>query len=161
MNLVASTGHTHTHTTVLGSLDFVRDNPGELVPEKTFTHLHPSWASIIPYLLPPSITIHGIFPVQFTCHSLSQVFFGLPLGLAPSTSYSIHFFTQSLSPFHITQEPRGRASPIFLCMLPVAMAQSSSDGIAIRYAILVLRLTSCFHTMGPLSRVGHSTVWFT
>jgi len=26
-----------------------------------------------------------------------QVFFGLLLGLAPSTSYSIHFFTQSLS----------------------------------------------------------------
>jgi len=25
-----------------------------------------------------------------------QVFFGLPLGLAPSTSYSIHFFTQSV-----------------------------------------------------------------
>ena len=30
-----------------------------------------------------------------------QVFFGLPLGLAPST-YSIHFFTQSLSSFHST-----------------------------------------------------------
>ena len=28
-----------------------------------------------------------------------QVFFGLPLGLAPSTSYSIHFFTQSLYSF--------------------------------------------------------------
>ena len=28
-----------------------------------------------------------------------QVFFGLPLGLAPSTSYSRHFFTQSLSSF--------------------------------------------------------------
>jgi len=28
-----------------------------------------------------------------------QVFFGLPLGLAPSTLYSIHFFTQSLSSF--------------------------------------------------------------
>jgi len=31
-----------------------------------------------------------------------QVFFGLPLGLAPSTSYSIHFFIQSLSSFHNT-----------------------------------------------------------
>jgi len=28
-----------------------------------------------------------------------QVFFGIPLVLAPSTSYSIHFFTQSLSSF--------------------------------------------------------------
>jgi len=39
------------------------------------------------------------------CQSFStislQVFFGLPLGLAPSTSYSIHFFTQSLSSFHV------------------------------------------------------------
>jgi len=38
------------------------------------------------------------------CESFStlslQVFFGLPLGQAPSTSYSIHFFTQSLSSFH-------------------------------------------------------------
>jgi len=31
-----------------------------------------------------------------------QVFFGLPLGLAPSTSYSIHFFTQSSSSFRNT-----------------------------------------------------------
>jgi len=73
--------HTHTHTTVLW-LDFVWDNPGEPVPEETFTHSHLSWSSIISYLLPPSITIHGILSVQFTClivffHNL-QVFFGLP-----------------------------------------------------------------------------------
>jgi len=29
-----------------------------------------------------------------------QVLFGLPFGLAPSTSYSTHFFTESLSSFH-------------------------------------------------------------
>ena len=45
--------------------------------------------------------IHSILSVQFTCltvflHNLFQVIFGLPLGPAPSTSYSIHFFTQSL-----------------------------------------------------------------
>ena len=48
--------------------------------------------------------MHGIPPVQFTCltvffHNLSP---SLPLGLAPSTSYTIHFFTQSLSSFHST-----------------------------------------------------------
>jgi len=32
----------------------------------------------------------------------NQIFFGRPLGLAPSASYSIHFFTQSLSSFHST-----------------------------------------------------------
>jgi len=57
----------HTHTQPFnGSLDFVRNNPGELVPEETFTHSHLSWLSVIPYLLPLFITIHGIFPVQFT-----------------------------------------------------------------------------------------------
>ena len=34
-------------------------------------------------------------------HSV-HVLFGLPLGLEPSTSYSIHFFTQSVSSFHNT-----------------------------------------------------------
>jgi len=30
-----------------GSLDLVRDNQGEPVPEETFTHSHLSWSSII------------------------------------------------------------------------------------------------------------------
>jgi len=100
--------HTHTHThPSYGSLNSVWDNPGELVPEETFTHSHLSWSSVIPYLLPPSITIHGILPIQFAClQSFStisfQVFFGLPLGQAPSTSNSTHFFTQSLSSFFST-----------------------------------------------------------
>jgi len=38
---------------------------------------------------------------SFSTTSL-QVVFGLPIGLAPSTSYSIHFFTQSLSSLHDT-----------------------------------------------------------
>jgi len=59
------------------SLDSVWDNPGEPVPEETFIHSHLSWSSIIPYQLPPSITIHGILSVQFTClavffHNLSH-----------------------------------------------------------------------------------------
>jgi len=34
-------------------------------------------------------------------------------------------------------------------MLPVAVAWSSSDGVAICYVHPVLRMTSCFHTTGP------------
>jgi len=91
-------------------VDFVWDNPGELVPDETFTHSthsHLSWSSIIPYLLPPSVMIHDILSVQFTCltvlfHNRFPSFFGLHYGLAPSTSYSIHFFSQSLSSFHST-----------------------------------------------------------
>ena len=59
--------NTRTHTQPFyGCLDFVRDNPGELVPEDTFTHSHLSWSSVIPYLLSPSVLIHGILPVQLT-----------------------------------------------------------------------------------------------
>ena len=62
-----------------GSLNFVRYNPGEPIPEKTFAHSHTSWSSIIPYMLHPSITIHGILPVQFMYltvffHNLSPSF---------------------------------------------------------------------------------------
>jgi len=38
---------THTHTQPFyGSLYFVGDNPGEPVPEETFTHSHSSWWSV-------------------------------------------------------------------------------------------------------------------
>jgi len=61
---------------------------------------HPLSASSICYDL-------GILSVQFTCltvflHNLCPIFFGLPLCLAPSISYSKHFFIQSLSSFHST-----------------------------------------------------------
>ena len=48
----------------------------------------------------PPCSIHA--PDNLFPQSL-QVFFGLPLGLPPSTSYSIHFFTQSLSSFRNTR----------------------------------------------------------
>jgi len=91
----------------MGSLDFVHYNPSEPVPEETNTHSHLSWLSIIPYLLPPSITIHGILPVQFMCltvffHNLSPNF--LWSTSWPGTLYFIlhTFLHQSLSSFHST-----------------------------------------------------------
>jgi len=39
---------------------------------------------------------------QFFCTTSFHVLFGLPLGLEPCTSYSIHFFTQSVSFFRST-----------------------------------------------------------
>jgi len=91
--------NTTTTTTVLRP--FVRDYPGEPVPEETLTHPPYWWLSNL-YQLIPSTTIHSILLVQITClamflHNLFHVLFGLPLGLEPSTSYSIHFFTQSVS----------------------------------------------------------------
>jgi len=71
--------HTHTHTEPFyGSLDFVRDNPGEPVQEETFTHSHLDGhqSCLICFL---QITIHGMVPVQFMCltvffHNLSPSF---------------------------------------------------------------------------------------
>jgi len=87
-----------------GFLDLVWDNPGEPVPEETFTHWHLSWSSIslicfLHLLRSMASSLFNLCTWQsFTTISL-QVFFGLSFGLAPSTSYSIHFFTQSLSSF--------------------------------------------------------------
>ena len=75
---------------------------------RTFAHTHLSSSSTILYQLPLSTTIRNILSVQFTCLTVFfcttslQVLFGQPLGLEPSTSYSIHFFTQSLSMFRKT-----------------------------------------------------------
>jgi len=89
--------HTHTHTTVLRLYGFCLGQPGWAGSRR---NIHPL-ARIVVINRPLSASsnmIHGILPVQSTrltvfFHNLSlQVFFGLPLGLAPSTSYSIHFF---------------------------------------------------------------------
>ena len=91
----------HTTTTVLRP--FVRDYLGEPIPEETLTHL-PSWSSSNLYQLLPSTTTmaSSLFKLrawQSFCTTSFHVLFGLPLGLEPSTSYSIHFFTQSASSF--------------------------------------------------------------
>jgi len=66
-------------------MDFVLDNPGELVPEETFTHSHLAWSSIIPYLLLSSTMIHGILPVQ-SMH-LTMFFHNLSPSFLWSTSW--------------------------------------------------------------------------
>jgi len=54
---------------------------------------------IIFFHLPRSIasSLFKLCACQSFCTTSSHVLFGLPLGLEPSTSYSIHFFTQSVS----------------------------------------------------------------
>jgi len=54
--------------------------------------------------LPRSIpsSLFKLHAWQSFCTTSLHVLFGLPLGLEPSTSYSIHFFTQSVSSFHNT-----------------------------------------------------------
>ena len=108
MYVVLFISHTQTHTQPFyGSVDFVQDNPSEPVPEETFTHLHLSWSSIVPYLLHLSTMIHDILPVQpmhliIFFHNLCPSFLWSTSWPDTSSSYSIHFFTKSLSSFHNT-----------------------------------------------------------
>jgi len=80
--------HTHILTQPFyGSLDFVQDNLSEPVPEETFAHSHLSWSSIVPNLLYPSNTIHGILPVQFM--HLTVFFHNLSPSFLWSTSWQL------------------------------------------------------------------------
>jgi len=49
--------------------------------------------------------------------------------------------------------------PNFSCMLPVAMARSSSDGVAIRYILPVLWMTLCVRSMGQWARIKHDVIF--
>jgi len=96
-------------TTTIVLRQFVRDYPGEPVPQETLTH-PPSWSSSNLYQLLPSTTFHSILPVQITCLAIFlHNLFPCPLWStnetlvwSPSTSYSIHFFTQPVSSFRST-----------------------------------------------------------
>ena len=77
-------------TTTIVLRPFVRDYPGEPVPEETLTH-PPSWSSSNLYQLLPSTTIHSILLVQITC---------LAIFLHLSMSSLVYFLVWS-SPPHI------------------------------------------------------------
>ena len=99
------TAYTHTHTAVLRP--FVWVYPGEPVPEETFIHSHPSCSStiLISFLHLLRIMASSLLNPrtwQSLCTTSNHVLFGLPLGLEPTTSNTIHFFTQSLSSFRNT-----------------------------------------------------------
>ena len=84
---------------------FVQDYPGEPVLEETPTHHpdhHPIFISF--FHLPRSIasSLFKLCAWQSFCTTSFHVLFGLPLGLEPSTLYSIHLFTLSVSSFRST-----------------------------------------------------------
>jgi len=70
------------------------------------THIYPyqqlSFISFLHLLRSIASSLLNLCAWQSFCTTFSQVLFGLPLGLAPSTSYSIHTFTKSLSSFRNT-----------------------------------------------------------
>ena len=82
-----------------------------------------------------------------------QVFFGLPLGLAPFTSYSIHFFTQSLSSF-LNTCPYHRS--LFCCSTEI---MSSNPSLSLNPLLGILSCSShssscCSSSSSSSSRYG-------
>jgi len=67
-------------------------HPGQRTSFITFVHLQDSTAS----------SLFSLRAWQSSRTTSFQVLFGLPLGLQPSTSYSMHFFPQSSSSFRST-----------------------------------------------------------
>jgi len=146
----------HTHTQPFyGSLDFVQDNQGEPIPEETFTHSHSSSSSIIPICF--LHLLRSMASCLFNARALQsfstiylQVFFGLPPGLAPSTSYFIHFFTQSSSSFR-------NACPyhrnLFCCSTEI---MSSSPRLCLNSLLGILSCNWIFTAMKMIYRVWHN-----
>jgi len=80
---------------------------------------------------------HTLCAQQSFCTICLQVFLGLPLGLKPYTSYSIHIFTESLSSFH-------RRSPYHHNMLCCSTEIMSSNP---------------WLTLNSYSELCHTSIW--
>ena len=59
----------------------------------------------------------------------------------------------------ISPEPHERSLPIFLCMLSVAVARSSSDDNVIRYVLPGLRMTPCLPIIGYMARGAYTQLF--
>ena len=101
-------------------------HPGQCSSFITFLHLQRSTAS----------SLFSLRAWQSSRTTSFQVLFGLPLGLEPSTSYSMHFFTQSSSSFCSTC-PYQRS--LFCCNIS---AMSSTPSLSLAAAAATTTLTS-------------------
>ena len=93
--------HTHTHTQPFNGPWSRTTRVGQYQKKHSPTHTHPDHrTSFIIFLHLQRSVASSLFILRawqsFRTTSL-QVLFGLPFGLGPSTSYSIHIFTQSSS----------------------------------------------------------------
>ena len=96
------TENTHTHTQPFNGLWCGTTRVGRYQKKHSITHTHPDHRTsfIILHLQRSMASSLFILPAWQSFRTTSlQVLFGLPLGLGPSTSYSMHFFTQSSSSF--------------------------------------------------------------
>jgi len=147
---------THTHTTILWLCGFCLGQPGWAGTRRNIHSRTPivvinrslSASSIYfdPWHPPNSINPHAL--QSFSTISL-QVFFGLPVGLAPSTSYSIHFFTQWLSYFRNTCPYHCN---LFLCSIEI---MSSYPSLSLKPLLEILSCSFTTHIHLTIVISGH------
>jgi len=104
--------HTHNHFMTLQTLSRITRVSQY---QKKRSHSHLSWSSVILYLLPPSIMIRGILPVQFTClvvfsHNLCPSFLW-SASLPGTLSFILHTF---LHPVFFLQRMPIPSQPVLL-----------------------------------------------
>ena len=89
------------HTQPFNGLLFVTTRVGWYQNNHSPTHTHPdhrtSFLSFLHLLRSIASSLFSLRSSQSSLTTSFQVLFGLPLGLGPSTSYFMHFFTQSSS----------------------------------------------------------------
>ena len=91
--------HTHTHThNRLTAVGLGQPGVGRYQKKQSPTHTHPghrtSFINFLHLLQSIASSVFSLHAWQSSLTTSLQVLFCLPLGLGPSTSYSMHFFTQ-------------------------------------------------------------------
>ena len=99
-------GLQHTHTQPFNGPWFGTTRVGQYQKKHSPTHTHldhrTSFINFLHLLLSIASSVFSLRAWQSSLTTSVQVLFGLPLGLGSSTSYSVHFFTQSSSSFRST-----------------------------------------------------------
>ena len=135
--------HTHTHTTHTRLSGTTR--VGRYQKKHSPTHTHPDRrTSFIIFLHLQRSTAYSLFSLRAWQSSLTtslKVLFGLPLGLGPSTSYSVHFFTESSSSFRKTCQYH---SSLFCCAIK-AMSSIRNLSLSSLLGSLSFNLTPHIH----------------
>ena len=118
-------------------------HPGQRTSFITFLHLQRSTAS----------SLFSLRAWQSSRTTSFQVLFGLPLGLEPSTSYSMHFFTQSSSSFRSTYQ-----RSLFCCNIN-AMSSTPSLSLSSLLGSLSFSLTPHIHLTIVISACWSATTF--
>ena len=96
----------HTRTQPFNGLWSGTTRVGRYQKKHSPTHTHPdhqtSFINFLHLLWSIASSMFSLHAWQSSLTTSLQVLFGLPLGLGPSTSYSMHFFTHSSSSFRST-----------------------------------------------------------